>query len=98
MLTIAPKIGGVLYLQTYLCGDECENVSHALWECSTYSNTRVSSMKKLQDLLKDDCEDYESLENVEKLSYVLGSELWESNSMNCLCSLVKEYIADMREI
>ena len=22
-----------------LCGDECENVSHVLWECSAYSST-----------------------------------------------------------
>ena len=34
-------------------------------------------MKKLQELLEDDYEDFESLENVES-SYVLGSELWES--------------------
>ena len=40
-----------------------------------YSSTRASFMKKLQELLEDD---YESLENVEKSSYVLGSELWES--------------------
>ena len=35
-------------------------------------------MKKLQGLLEDDYEDFESLENVEEWSYVLGSELWES--------------------
>ena len=34
-------------------------------------------MKKFQELL-DDYEDFESLKNVEKSSYVLGSELWES--------------------
>ena len=34
-------------------------------------------MKKHQVLLEDDYEDFESLENVEKSSYVLGSELWE---------------------
>ena len=39
--------------------------------------TRASFMKKLQELL-DDYENFESLENVEKSSYVLGSELWES--------------------
>ena len=36
-------------------------------------------------------EDFESLENVEKSSYVLGSELWESK-FNGLLALVKEYI------
>ena len=61
-----------------LCGNECENVSHVLWECSAYSGTRASFMKKLPDLLQDDNKDFESLENVEKSSYVLGSDLCES--------------------
>ena len=74
-----------------LCGNECENVSHVLWECSAYSSTRASFMKKLQELLEDDYEDFESLENVEKSSYVLGSELWESK-FDGLLALVKEYI------
>ena len=54
-------------------------------------------MKKLQELLKDDYEDFESLENVEKSSYVPGSELWESK-FNGLLALVKEYIVDVWEI
>ena len=45
-------------------------------------------MKKLQELLEDDYEDFESLENVEKLSYVLGRELVESK-FNELLGLVK---------
>ena len=73
-----------------LCGNECENVSHVLWECSAYSSTRASFRKKLQQLLEDDYEDFESLENVDKLSYVLGSELWESK-FDGLLPLVKEY-------
>ena len=54
-----------------LCGNECENVSHVLWECSVYSSTRASFMKKLQKFLEYDYEDFESLENVDKSSYVL---------------------------
>ena len=46
-------------------------------------------MKKLQELLEDDYEDFESLENVDKSCYVLGSELWESK-FDGLLSLVKE--------
>ena len=46
---------------------------------------------------QDNCEDFESLENVEKSSYVLDSELWESK-FNGLLSLVKEYIVDVWEI
>ena len=85
-----------------LCGDECENVSHVLvshvlWECSAYSSSRACFIKKLQELLEDEYEDFESLDKVEKSSYVLGSELWESK-FDGLLSLVKEYIIDMWEI
>ena len=75
-----------------LCEDVCENVSHVLWECSAlyYSSTRGSFMKKLQELLEDDYEDFELLDNKEKVSYVLGSELWKSK-FDELLSLVKEY-------
>ena len=48
-------------------------------------------------MLEDDYEDFESLDNVELLSYVLGSELWESK-FDILLSLVKEYIVDVWEI
>ena len=48
-------------------------------------------------MLEDDYEDFESLANIEKLSYVLGSELWESNFDGLLC-LVTKYIVDMWEI
>ena len=57
-------------------GGACENVSHVLWECSVYSSTRACFIKKLQELLEDKYEDFESLDKVEKSSYVLGSELW----------------------
>ena len=52
---------------------------------------RASFMKKLQEFLEDDYEDFESLENVEKSSYVLGSELWESK-FDGLLALVREYV------
>ena len=48
-------------------------------------------------ILEDDYEDFESLDNVDKSSYVLGSELWESK-FDGLLSLVKEYIIDVWEI
>ena len=69
-------------------------MSHVLWECSAYSSTRASFMKKLQEFLEDD---FESLENVKKSSFVLGSELWESK-FDGLLALVKEYIVDVWEI
>ena len=54
-------------------------------------------MKNLQEFLEDDYEDFESLENVEKSSYVLGSELWESK-FDGLLALVKDYVVDVWEI
>ena len=51
-------------------------------------------IKKLQDLYEDEYEDFESLDKVEKSSFVLGSELWESK-FDELLSLVKEYIIDV---
>ena len=54
-------------------------------------------IKKLQELLEDEYEDFKSLDKVEKSSYVLGSELWESK-FDGLLSLVKEYIIDVWEI
>ena len=48
-------------------------------------------------LLEDDYEDFELLDNVEKLSYVLGSELWESK-FDGLRSLFKEFIVDVCEM
>ena len=84
-------------MECSLCWDECENVSHVLWECSAYNSTEASFMKKLQELLEDDYEDFKLLDNVEKSSYVLDNELWESN-FNGLLSLVKEYIVDVWEM
>ena len=42
-------------------------MSHVLWECSAYSSTTASFMKKLQEFLEDDYEDFESLDNVDCL-------------------------------
>ena len=67
-----------------LCRNECENVSHVLWECSAYSSTRANFMKKLQELLENDYEDFESLENVKKSSYVLAVSCGRVSSMDCL--------------
>ena len=33
-----------------LCGNECESVSHVLWECSAYSNSRADFLLKLQGM------------------------------------------------
>ena len=49
-------------------------------------------------MLGDDYEDFESLENVAKSSYVLGSELWESKFAGLLALVRKNYIIDVCEI
>ena len=51
-------------------------------------------MKRLLELTIH--EDFESLENVEKSSYMLGREMWKSK-FDGLLSL-KEYIVDVWEI
>ena len=52
------------------------------------SSTRACFIKKLQKLLEDEYEDFESLDKVEKSSYVVSL-------MDCL---VREYIIDVWEI
>ena len=87
----------ILYIIIFMIVYYCENVSHVLWECSAHGSTITSFTKELQELLEDEYEDFESLDNVEKSTYVLGSELWESK-FDGLLSLVKEYIVDVCEI
>jgi hypothetical protein len=79
-----------------LCGAECESVVHVLWECPAYSNCRLTFLKKLQELLGDKYIDFDSLNYLEKTSYVLGSELWEDD-FSSLLSIVKEFIVDVWE-
>ena len=64
-------------LECTLCGAECQSVVHVLWECTAYR----SFMEKLQELLGDSYAVFHLLSklNVEKMSYVLGSEHWEKN-------------------
>ena len=80
-----------------MCGAECESVVHVLWECTAYSSSRASFTEKLQELLGDSYADFDLLSNVEKTSYVLGSEHWEKN-FKSLLFLVKEYIVDVWEV
>ena len=77
-----------------LCGAECESVVHVLWECTAYCGSRASFTEKLQELLGDSYTDFDFLSNVEKLSYVLGSEHWEKR-FKSLLFIVKEYIVDV---
>ena len=69
-----------------LCDDECESVSHVLWDCPVYNTLRNDFICKLQELLGDRFEHFESLDSFEKASYVLGSELWRMTL--ALCSIL----------
>ena len=63
-----------------LCGAECESVVHVLWNVlPIYGSCRLNQMflEKLQKLLGDNS--FDSLNNLEKMSYVLGSEPWEDD-------------------
>ena len=54
-------------------------------------------MCKLQELLGDRFEHFESLDSFQKASFVLGSELWEDDFSSML-GLVKDYIVDVWEL
>ena len=55
-----------------LCNDECESVRHVFLDCPVYSTLRNDFICKLQELLGDILEYFESLDSFEK---VLGSEV-----------------------
>ena len=59
-----------------LCDDECESVSHVLWDCPVCNTLRNDFLCKLQELLGDGFEHFEGLDSFEKASFVFGSELW----------------------
>ena len=77
-----------------MCDDECESVSHVLWDCPVYNTLRNDFLCKLQELLGDGFEHFDSLDSFEKASFVLGSELWEDDFSSML-DLVKDYIVDV---
>ena len=61
-----------------LCVDDCESVSHVLWECPACSSLRSNFLVALHGKLGDDgFEHFQSLDSFRKASFILGSELWE---------------------
>ena len=71
---------------------------HVLLKHTTYMVTELFEHVE-DDEISSFYDDFESPENVEKLSYVLGSEQWESTcKFDRLLSLVKEYILDIWKI
>ena len=85
-----------LELECVLCGNECESVSHVLWECSAYGNSRADFLLKLQEKLGNGFERFDGLDSLGKSSFILGSELWEEH-FDSLLLLVKDYVVDIWE-
>ena len=66
-------------------------IGHVLWERSAYSNIRGTFVEKLREFLGKIYTEFDKLNSIEKIAYVLGSELWEYD-FDDLLSLVKEYV------
>ena len=79
-----------------LCGDECESVSHTLWDCSAYTSIRAQFLVKLKASLGGSYARFETMSSLDKSSFVLGNELWEEH-FESLLALVKAYIIDIWE-
>ena len=77
-----------------LCGDECESVSHTLWDCSAYTSIRAQFLLKLKASLGGSYARFEAMSSLDKSSFILGNELWEEH-FESLLALVKAYIIDI---
>ena len=49
--------------------DECESVSHVLWECPPYSSLRSNFLVALQVKLEDGFEHFQSLDSFRNILY-----------------------------
>ena len=63
-----------------LCGAECESVIHVLWRYFAYSSCKLTG--NFGEALEDRYSDFD----LEKTSYVLGSELWVKK-ISAICLL-----------
>ena len=80
-----------------LCGNECERVSHVLWECLIYSSSRADFLLKLQEKLGNEFECFDLLDSLGKLCFILSSELWEDH-FDSLLALFKDYVVKIWEV
>ena len=64
-----------------LCGDECENVVHVLWECSAYKDSREEFLAKLRAILGEVFKDIKALGGL--LSCLVVSFGWRTSNL-CL--------------
>ena len=53
-----------------LCGNECESVSHVLWECLAYSSSGADFLLELQEKLGNGFKHFNSLDSLGKSSFI----------------------------
>ena len=70
--------------------ENCERVSHTLWDCSAYTSIRAQFLLKLKASLGGSYARFEAMSSLDKSSFVLGNELWEEH-FESLLALVKVY-------
>ena len=56
-----------------LCDNECEIISHIVWDCLVCSTLKMTLMCKLKGASWDRFEHFESLDSFEKASLTLGA-------------------------
>ena len=78
-----------------LCDDECESVSHVLWECPAYSSLRSNFLVAHLGMIG--FEHFQPLDSFRKASFIMGSELWE-DKIGSVLGLVKGFILDVWEL
>ena len=78
--------------QCKLCGDECESVVHVLWECPVYHSIRNTFMVELENLLGGSFEEFRTLDNFNRASFLLGCENWDGYDFKALLKLVKSFV------
>ena len=61
-----------------------------LWECSAYSAPRDNFREELKNNFQgiDNYTEFDQLSNIDKTSYMLGSEIWEENFVALLLLLL----------
>ena len=80
-----------------LCGEDCESVSHFLWNCPVYSERHALFLEHLKNNLGNKCEHFTSCDIAEKSHFIPGTELWGSRYEELL-RLVKSYIINIWEL
>lgn len=67
------------------CGTDCVSVSHVLWDCLVYSESKAALLlQKLQIQLRDS---FAAIESLGTVSFILGNELSEKTLLHAWVKL-----------